>query len=90
MWHKKPGQLWECVEADVFTINNKHYLCILDYHSKFPVVKQVEGFSTDNLINACKIISSEYGMSSKIVSDAGTNTVSETSKIFSESLTYNM
>ena len=40
-------------------------------------VKQVEGFSADNLIKKCKIIFSEYRLPSKIVSDMGTNFISE-------------
>ena len=53
--------------ADIFTINSKHNLCLKDYHSQFPVVKQVEGFSADNPIKTCQIIFSEYGLHSKIV-----------------------
>ena len=26
-------------DTDIFMLNNKGYLCIVDYHSKFPVVK---------------------------------------------------
>ena len=55
------------------TPNNKHYLLIVDYHSKFLVMKQVEGFNADNLIETWKIIFSKYGPPSKIVSDLGTN-----------------
>ena len=33
-----------------FSINKKHHFCILHYHSKFPVIKQVENFSTENKI----------------------------------------
>ena len=50
MLHKKPGRPWDYVRADIFKINNKHYLCILDYHIKFPGIKQVEGFNADSLI----------------------------------------
>ena len=46
------------------------------------VIKQVEGFSADNVIKIGKIIFSEYGLPSKIVSDAGTNFVSEKSQDF--------
>ena len=38
-----PRRLWESVGTDTFTSNYKHYLCVIDYHSKFPVVKQVGG-----------------------------------------------
>ena len=27
--------------ADIFSINNKHYLGIVGYHNKIPVIKQV-------------------------------------------------
>ena len=50
MLHEIPGGLWEAVGTDIFTIDNKHYLCTVDYHGKFPVIRQVEGFMADNLI----------------------------------------
>ena len=34
-------------------LNNKHYLCIVDYHINVPIMKQVEGFIADNLIKTC-------------------------------------
>ena len=71
-----PGRLWESVGAEVFSINNKHYLCIADYHITSLMIKQVEGFTTDNLIKSCKIFS-ENRLASKVVSDADTNFVSE-------------
>ena len=40
----------------MFTLCNKNYLCIVDYHSKFPVIKKTEDLSADSLILACKII----------------------------------
>ena len=42
----------------------------------FLVIKQMESIRTDNLINTCQIIFSEYGLPSKI--DAGINFVSKT------------
>ena len=75
--HETPFRPWECVRADIFAITNKHYLCIVDYQSRFLVIKQVNGLSVDNLIKTCKIIFAAYGLSSKLTSDAGTNLVSE-------------
>ena len=46
-----PGRPREYVGADKFTINNNYYLCAVDYHSRFPVIKQAKGFSTHNLKN---------------------------------------
>ena len=44
---------------------------------QFPVVKRLEGLSAENLTNAVKIIFMEYGIPHKIMSDAGTNFVSD-------------
>ena len=62
-----PWMMCESVGTDIFMIDKKHYLSTIDYHSKFPVIKQVEGFNTDNLIKTGKSIFSEYELSSKIV-----------------------
>ena len=77
MHHDIPLQPWEVVRADVFHYNNKNHLCIVDYNSKFPIVKRLEGLSAENLTNAVKIIFVEYGIPHKIMSDTGTNFVSD-------------
>ena len=33
---------WEVISADMFTLNNKHYVSITDYHNKFPVIMKTE------------------------------------------------
>ena len=76
MYHNIPLQPWEVVRADMFHYNNKNYLCIVDYNSKFPIVKRL-GLSAENLTNAVKIIFTEYGIPRKIMSDTGTNFVSD-------------
>ena len=55
----------------------KHYLCTVDYHSKSQVIKWVEGFNIDNLIEAYKILFVEYGFQSKLMSDTDINSISE-------------
>ena len=47
--HNIPLRPWEVLGADVFHFNNKNYLCIADYHSKFPVIKRINS-GTDSLI----------------------------------------
>ena len=48
--HDIPLRPWEVLGADLFHFNNKNYLCIADYHSKFPVIKRMEGLLTKSLI----------------------------------------
>ena len=60
--HNIPLRPWEVVGAGIFHFNNKNYLCIVDYNSKFPVVKRLEGLSAESLINTVKIIFARYGI----------------------------
>ena len=71
---------WDIIGADMFTLNNKQYLCIVDYHSKFPIIKKIKDLSADSLILTCKIIFAEYGI--LIMSDSGGNFVSDKFKTF--------
>ena len=68
---------WKVVGADIFHYNNKNYLCIVDYNSKFPIVKRLEELSAENLTNTVKIIFAEYGIPHKLMSDTGTNFISD-------------
>ena len=62
IYHNIPLRPWEVVSADIFHFNNKNYLCIVDYNSKFSVIKKLEGFSAECLINTVKIIFTKYGI----------------------------
>ena len=72
--------------ADVFHFNNKNYLCIVDYHSKFPVVKRLEGLSAESLITTIKVIFTEYGIPHKLMSDTGMNFISDKFQKFCNSI----
>ena len=76
----------QIVAADMFTLHNRNYLCTVDYHSKFPVIKKMEDISVDSLILACKFIFSEYGLPKKIMSDTGGNFISDKFKRFFQNL----
>ena len=84
--HDIPLRPWEAIGADIFHLNNKNYLCIIDYHSKFPVIKRMQGLSAESLIAIIKIIFAEYGILHRLMSDAGRNFVSEKFKSFCSSL----
>ena len=77
---------WEVLDANIFHLNNKNYLCLIDYHSKFPVIKRVEGLSTENITTTIKVIFVEYGIPHRLMSDTGSNFVSEKFRSFCSSL----
>ena len=72
--------------ADAFDFNNKNYLCIIDYHSKFPVIKRLEGLTAESLITTTKVIFAKYGISPKQMSDTGTNFISDKFQQFCKSI----
>ena len=77
---------WEVIGVDMFILNNKHYLCIIDYHNKFPFIKKTEHLSADSLILMCKVIFAEDGLPKKIMLDLCGNFVSNKFKTFCKSL----
>ena len=77
---------WEILGTNVFHFNNKNYLWIVDYHSQFPGINRLEGLSTENLIATAKVIFAEYGIPCKLMSDAGTNFISDRFRKFCSSL----
>ena len=70
----------------MFTLNNKNYLCIVDYHSKFLIIKKTKDLSADNLILTCKAIFAEHGIPKRIMSDTGGSFISEKFKNLCKSL----
>ena len=77
--YKIPCRLWEVAGADIFMINGEILLCIVDYHSKFPIVKKVNSLSADDLVRMTNLILAESGLPEKNVSDADTNFTAEVS-----------
>ena len=41
--HEIPLRPWEAVGADTFHFNNINYLCVVDYNSKFPILRKLQG-----------------------------------------------
>ena len=66
----------------MLSLYNKHYICIVHYHSQFPIIKRTEGLSADSLILVCQVIFAEYPLPKKILLDAGINFVSDKIKNF--------
>ena len=65
MHHDIPIRPWDVIGVDTFQLNKKNYLCVIDYHSKFPIVKKIKGLSADSLISTFKVVFSEYSITKK-------------------------
>ena len=71
--HPIPISTWYTLGAHIFYLNKKIYSCIVDYHSKFPLVKELPDNSVHSLKEAFKDIISEHRISRELVIDGGTN-----------------
>ena len=76
----------QAVGADIFHFNNINYLCVVHYNSKFPIVRKLKRLLAEHLINAVSAIFTKYGIPQKLMSDTGTNFVSEKFKHFCKSI----
>ena len=54
------------LSTHIFAVN-KYYLCIVDYHSMFPIIKKRESLLADSLMLACKEIFSEFRLPKRII-----------------------
>ena len=64
--HEIPPRPWHTIESDMFT----ECLIVIDYYSKFPVVKRVgENPTSYKVISTMKEVLSEYGIPGVMMSD---------------------
>ena len=75
--HDIPLRPWEVLGVNIFHFNNKNYVCIIDYHSKLPIIKRMDELSTESLISTTKVIFAEYGILHRLMSDTGPNFIFE-------------
>ena len=89
-WHKHMKINTACITKQVvrnswcwyiFYNDNNTLLYIVDYYSKFPVMKRFDGLPADDLEQP-KLCSQSLKYQIKIVSDAGTNIMSDQCKQF--------
>ena len=58
--------MWEIVDTDIFSVDIQTLLRIVDYYSKFPVMKSVEELSAGDLIRAMKVMHTKVGLPKKV------------------------
>ena len=66
-------QPWTSLATDIFELNGKSYLIVVDRYSKFIVVHKVTDHSAEQTIAKFLEIFSEFGVPDELCSDRGTN-----------------
>ena len=69
--HEVPPVLWSKVATDIFHYESQPYLLIVDYTSRFLIVRRLKSMSAQHITEHFKSIFSECGWPDTIVSDNG-------------------
>ena len=83
--HDVPQKPWHTLGSDIFHWNNANYLLVVDYYSKFPVVKKLTNIQSSTVIAHLKSVFEEHGIPSKLVTDNGSQYTSAAFQEFSRS-----
>ena len=69
--HKVPATPWSKVATNIFHHESQSYLLIVDYTSRFPIVRKLKSMSAQHVAEQFKSIFLEYGWPDMVVSDNG-------------------
>ncbi|KAK3749146.1 hypothetical protein QZH41_009832, partial [Actinostola sp. cb2023] len=79
-WPMKP---WQRLHVDFATFSGKHYLIVVDAHSKWPeVIGPMSTTTAESTTNALRSIFSRFGLPEQIVSDNGPPSQSSEYELF--------
>ena len=76
--HKIPSVPWSKVATDIFHFESKSYLLVVNYTSRFPIVREIKSMSTQHIAEHFRLIFLEYGWPDTLVSDNGPCYVAKT------------
>ncbi|UYV84530.1 K02A2.6-like, partial [Cordylochernes scorpioides] len=67
-----PTRPWQKIGMDLFKFENKWYLVVIDYYSRFPEMVQLDRLTASAVVRSCKSIFARHGIPETVVSDNGT------------------
>ena len=72
-----PTRPWEKLGTDIFEFDGKKYLMVVDYYSRFPVIRLLDNMTSHAVCNHFTSVLAEYGLPATIISDFGSQYISE-------------
>ena len=79
-----PTSPWQKLGTDIFELNGLKYLIVVDYYSRFPVIRLLKNMTANTVCTHFTSITAEYGLPTVIVADCGTQYISGQFKKFCE------
>ena len=72
-----PTRPWEKLGTDIFEFDGKKYLMVVDYYSRFLVIRLLDNMTSHAVCNHFTSVLAEYGLPATIISDFGSQYISE-------------
>lgn len=72
-----PTHPWEQLGTDIFEFKDQQYLIIVDYFSRFPVIRLLQNTTAETVCTNFKSVFAEHGLPSTIIADCGPQYISE-------------
>lgn len=66
-----PNIAWHTIGSDLFSLDNKDYIVIGDYFSKYPFVENIRNSTSETITRITNKIFSQFGIPNTIISDNG-------------------
>ena len=73
----RPTHPWEQLGTDIFEFKGYKYLIVVDYYSRFPVIRLLHDTTAETVCTHFKSILAEHGLPSTIIADCGPQYISE-------------
>ena len=67
-----PSRPWKTLSADLFYFQQSWFLRVVDYYSKFPLLKKLHNLTTRAVVNEMKMLFAENGIPESLQCDNGT------------------
>ena len=71
-----PTRRWEKLGTDISEFKGNKYLMIVNYYSRFPVIRLLGDITADTIYNHFTSVLAEYGLPSVIIADFGSQYIS--------------
>ncbi len=87
--HPPTSRPWEKIGVDLCTCEDREYLIMVDYFSKYPEVKQLKDQTSKTVINKMKATFAQHGAPDTVMSDNGPQFSAQEFKDFAEEWEFN-
>lgn len=71
MIHPIPSRPWSKVSSDLFELNGRHFLVLVDYYSNFIEVENLQSLTSKSIIQHMKRIIARHGIMDTLITDNG-------------------